>query len=496
MKRDLVIGIDGGTGGVRAFVFDAHGGVAGQGGCAYETQYPAPGHAQQRPEDWLDAAGRSVRAALAGIDPARVAALCAATTSCTVLCCAQDGRALAPAILWMDVRAAAQAGVIAEKTGQALSAELFPCKALWLKENEPALWARTEVLCEYQDYLNHWLTGRWCFSVNTACNWAYNSRRGGFDQAFYRAAGLADALEKVPPRAVRAGETAGVLCPGAAEALGLPAGVPVVQGGIDSSIGMLGMGVARPGAVALMTGSSNLAMAVTPEPLFVNENAVNSGPDFLLEGYYTSVQGQAASGSVLKWFKRELCRDLGGDAFRELDKEAAAVPPGSGGLRVLDYWQGNRVPYNDPYAKGVIAGLTMSATRAQLFRAVMEGVACGTQDLLQAFADKGQAVDCVNVSGGTTRSDLFLQIHADVSGMPFRVTSDYSVALGAGIEAAVAAGWYDAPAQAADAMVHCQKTVLPDPARHAAYKAVLRDYRALYAGMKDKNIFGNERELT
>ena len=136
---------------------------------------------------------------------------------------------------------------------------------------------------------------------------------------------------------MRAGETAGVLCPGAAEALGLPAGVPVVQGGIDSSIGMLGMGVARPGAVALMTGSSNLAMAVTPRPLFVDESAVNSGPDFLLDGYYTSVQGQAASGSVLKWFKRELCRDLGGDAFRELDKEAAAVPPGSGGLRAVSY---------------------------------------------------------------------------------------------------------------------------------------------------------------
>ena len=85
-----------------------------------------------------------------------------------MVCCDGDGRALAPAILWMDVRAASQAAAVAERTGQRLSAELFPCKALWLKEQDPRLWERTLVLCEYQDYLNRWLTGEWCFSVNTA----------------------------------------------------------------------------------------------------------------------------------------------------------------------------------------------------------------------------------------------------------------------------------------------------------------------------------------
>ena len=489
MEREFVIGIDGGTGGVRAFAFDCRGEPAGRGESPYPTQYPAPGFAQQRPEDWLAAVKNSVRQAVEGVGAGRIAALCAATTSCTVVCCDGDGRALAPAILWMDVRAASQAAAVAERTGQRLSAELFPCKALWLKECDPRLWERTQVLCEYQDYLNRWLTGSWCFSVNTACNWGYNSRRGGFDRAFYQALGLEEALEKAPSRAVRAGEPVGSLCPRAAEELGLPAGLPVIQGGIDSSIGMLGMGVARPGTIALMTGSSNLAMAVTEQPLFISPEAVNSGPDFLLEGYYTSVQGQAASGSVLKWFRREFCRDLGEDAFRVLDEEAAAVPPGSSGIRVLDYWQGNRVPHNDPLATGAIAGLTMSATRAQLFRAVMEGVACGTQDLLAAFEEKGQPVEQVRVSGGTTRSDLFLQIHADVSGVPFQVASDYPVALGAAMEAALALGWHPTPARAAEAMVRCPREVAPDPEAHALYRGVLEDYHRLYEGLKNQNLF-------
>ena len=153
---------------MRAFLFDRAGEVLDSGSHAYDTAYPQPGWAEQRPEDWIDAVRGSVKAALSGAAGADVAGLCAATTSCTVVCCDGDGNALAPAILWMDVRASAQMHAVLEQTGQSISAETFLCKALWIKENRPDLWARTRVLCEYQDYLNHWLTGEWCFSANTA----------------------------------------------------------------------------------------------------------------------------------------------------------------------------------------------------------------------------------------------------------------------------------------------------------------------------------------
>ena len=483
--RDLLIGVDGGTGGIRAFVFDAAGTVLGSAGAPYETAYPKSGWAEQKAEDWWQSTCDGVRAAMAeaGVGPERIAAICGATTSCTVLACTKDGEALAPAILWMDVRAAKQREKILHLTGQSLNAEHFPCKILWMKEEAPEIYEKADLLCEYQDYWNYKLTGKWCFSVNTTCNWGYDKRKGDFDRAFYRTVGLEDALEKLPPVAVCAGEVVGKLTEKAAAELGLDTGVTVVQGGIDASIGMLGMGVAEPGAIALMTGSSNLAMAVTRTHFFGAPDAINLGPDFLLDGYYTSVQGQVSTGSILRWFKREFCRDMGDSALAALDKLAADVPCGAEGLLVLDYWQGNRVPHEDADVRGMIYGLSMNTTREMIFRAVMEGVACGTEDLLQAFRDKGNSVDRVCISGGTTRSDLFLQIHADVSGVPFEVTSDYSVALGSAICAGKGVGLFSSLKEGAEKMVHFRKTVYPNMDNHRIYKDVLKKYRAMYPAL-------------
>ncbi len=480
--RDLLIGVDGGTGGIRAFIFDTAGTVLGSASVPYETAYPQSGWAEQCAEDWWTATCEGVHGAMkaAGVDASRIAAICGATTSCTVLACRKDGEALAPAILWMDVRAVKQREKIQRLSGQNLNVEHFPCKVLWMKEELPAVYEKADLLCEYQDYWNYRLTGKWCFSVNTTCNWGYDKRKGDFDRNFYRTIGLEDALEKLPPVAVSAGETIGMLSADAAKALGLDTGVLVVQGGIDSSIGMLGMGVAEPGAIALMTGSSNLAMAVTKTHFFGAPDAVNLGPDFLLDGYYTSVQGQVSTGSILRWFRREFCRDMGEDALAELDKLAAAIPCGANGLMVLDYWQGNRVPHEDADIRGLIYGLSMNTTREMIFRAVMESVAYGTEDLLEAFRQKGSVIERVCISGGTTRSDLFLQIHADVSGVPFEVTSDYSVALGSAICAGKAAGLFATLKEGADKMVHFQKVVQPNMENHRIYRQLQKNYRALY----------------
>jgi ribulose kinase len=155
-----------------------------------------------------------------GAKPEQIAALCAATTSCTVMTCGKDGSTDDNALLWMDVRAAQQAKAILDATGEAPSAEHFPSKALWIKQNQPERWAKAEVLCEYQDWMNYRLTGRWCFSVNTAINWGYNKRKGGFYRDFYAKFGMEDTFDKMPAEAVCAGEKsavflrAGRLCAG------------------------------------------------------------------------------------------------------------------------------------------------------------------------------------------------------------------------------------------------------------------------------------------
>ncbi len=485
--RELLIGLDGGTGGMRAFVFDKQGNVLGSADAPYETVYPQSGWAEQRPADWWQATCTSLRQAMekANVTADRVAALCAATTSCTVMTCGKDGSTDDNALLWMDVRATQQAKAILDATGEAPSAEHFPSKALWIKQNQPERWAKAEVLCEYQDWMNYRLTGRWCFSVNTACNWGYNKRKGGFYTDFYNKCGLEDAFEKMPAEAVCAGEKVGYLTAEAAAQLGLDTEVMVAQGGIDASIGMLGMGVNKPGTAAMMTGSSNLVMAATTKPVFCSEESFNAGPDFLLEGCYTSVQGQVSTGSILRWFRREFARDLDEkECFKLLDKAAAEIEIGAGGLTLLDYWQGNRTPYNDADVRGMVYGLSMSTTREAIFRAVLEGIACGTEDMLEQFRKAGCPVEELYVSGGTTRSPLFMQIHADVSGIPMKITSDYSVALGSAVCAAHTAGFYTTIPEAVEKMVRPAGTVLPDPDRHAAYKPVLERYRGIYAALR------------
>lgn len=209
----------------------------------------------------------------AGIAPADVAALCVDTTCCTVVALDAAGAALRPALLWMDMRSAPQAARVAATGDPALavngagagpvSAEWMVPKALWLKEHEPQVFAAARHICEYQDFLNLRLTGRMCASVNNAsARWHYSTRTG-WPEGLLRALGLGELLAKWPAEVVALGEAVGGLTAAAAAHLGLPEGTPVAQGGADAFVGMVGLGVLKPGQMALLTGSSHLHLGCT-----------------------------------------------------------------------------------------------------------------------------------------------------------------------------------------------------------------------------------------
>jgi ribulose kinase len=176
---------------------------------------------------------------------------------------------------------------------------------------------------------------------------------------------------------------------------------------------------------------------------------------------------------------------MGDDAFSRLDSMAAGIPPGSGGLIALDYMQGNRIPYNDPDVRGLIYGLSMQTSREQIYRALMESIAFGTEDMLEAFRLKGERIDLITVSGGAVRSGVFLSIYADVCGVQLRVSSDYSVALGSAVCAARASGTYSSLRSAADHMVSFGKIIEPDAERYRVYRNFLAKYRTLYPAIRD-----------
>jgi ribulose kinase len=291
---------------------------------------------------------------------------------------------------------------------------------------------------------------------------------------------MEEILDKWPPRVVAPGEVIGTLTAKAAEEIGLPRSVKVVQGGADALIGMIGLGVAKPGQLALITGSSHLQFGVTEAPLHA-PGVWGAYADIVYPGRYIVEGGQTSTGSIINW----LGRLTGGLDFAELNARAAALEPGSDGLIVQDHFQGNRTPYTDPLSRGAILGLTLAHEKHHIFRAIMEGIGFGTRAILDAFRRAGYASDEMTVGGGASASDLWMQIHADTSGLPIRIpASPDAPSTGSAVLAAHGAGHFASIDEGIAAMVRPGRMVEPDPRNAARYDEIYQRYLKLYPAAK------------
>ena len=498
-----VIGIDAGTEALKAGLFTLQGQLVASGQASYATRFPRSGWAEQEPDDWWNALVLAVRACLAAapqVQPEEIIGVSADATCCTMLPMRRDGTHLRPALLWMDVRAADQARRIFATGHPALryclagvNAEWMPPKMLWLKENEPQTWDAAEVLVEFTDWIAYKLTGRFALSISTTAHrWFYHVPSGGWQPDFFAAIGLEGIEHKFPADVLRIGEVVGLLSAEAAATLGLPAGIPVAANGADAFIGMLGQGVTSPGDLGLITGSSNVLTTLSATEVHF-PGIFGAFPESLIPGLAPVEGGQVSTGSILNWFKRNFARDVeaeaaarGLSAYQLLDNEAAQAPPGSEGLIVLDSFQGNRTPHTDSSARGMVWGLSLQTSRGHLFRALMEGIAYGTQDILEAFARNNVPVARVIASGGATRSPLFMQIYADVLGKPVYTTRQPEACmLGSAVVAAMGAGAYPTLVEASRHMVEEATVTQPDPERHAAYRFYTQKFQETYPSMKD-----------
>jgi ribulose kinase len=393
----------------------------------------------------------------------------------------------------MDVRAAEQAAQVAASGDAALrvnsashgpvSAEWMIPKALWLRQHEPAVFERAMYICEFQDYLNFRLTGRMVGSVsNTSARWHHNAAADGPPLSLLARLGLEALADKWPQIILPLGAVIAGLTSAAAAHLGLPAGTPVAQGGPDAFIAMVGLGVVRPEGLAFITGSSHLHLGLSRTP-FQGQGIWGTYRNAVLPGLHVVEGGQTSTGSVINWFKQLLGAEV---TYDQLNTAAAQLPPGAEGVVVLDHFQGNRTPYTDPNSRGVIAGLTLKHGPAHIFRAMLEGIAFGTELILESMRANGFAVAEATVCGGATRSELWLQIHADVSGIPLHVTAvPEAPALGSAILAAVGAGWFDDIPTAAASMVKVVRTIEPHVQRHEAYQEPYQAYKDSYPALRD-----------
>ena len=496
-----VIGIDGGTESIRVGLFDLRGNLLLSGSKPYETYHPQSGWAEQDPEAWWTSL-REAMADLLGdaqVDTGEIKGIAADTTCCTVVFLDRNMKPLRNALLWMDVRAAKEARFIADSGHSALkynghgnvSAEWMPCKALWVKRNEPDLFKKAAVVCEYQDFINYRLTGQKTASINNASvRWYYDDENGGFPTSFYEAIELGDLLNKFPPKVLDMEQPVGRLTREAASQLGLKEGTVVAEGGADAFVGMVGLNVIEPGRLAFITGSSHLHLGMASKA-FHAKGIFGTYPNAVLRGQYTVEGGQISTGSILKWFKTHFLKSQAMEAqnlnkglYQMMDEKAQKVPVGSEGLIVLDSFQGNRTPLVDPNLRGAIWGLSLRHTSEHVFRAILEGIAYGTEFIFRQFKEAGYETKEIYACGGPTRSRLWMQIHADVSGVPIAIPKVQDAPLlGSAILATVASGLYPTVKEAAENMVTISRQVEPDKTAHETYRFYVDRYIDTYDRM-------------
>ncbi|MDK2896697.1 MAG: hypothetical protein PWP04_817 [Candidatus Atribacteria bacterium] len=504
MSSEYVLGIDAGTEGIRSGIFDLEGNMLGFGSHPYKTYHKYQGWAEQRVGEWKESLIKSIVEAirLSEIEPKQVIAIGFDATCCSVVFFDENNEPTRDPIIWMDVRSSEEAEFIESIDDPArgyngyskVSPEWFPCKVLWVKKNQPEVYKKSKVVAEYTDWINFELTGVWTLGINTvSVRGYYDNERGGFPKEFYKKMGLEDVFEKLPTRVLKLGEISGRLKKEVADKTGLSEGIPVAQGGADAFVAVIGLNALNPGQLAYITGSSNLLLGAS-DRRFHAQGLFGTYPDAVIDGIYSIEGGQISTGSVLKWFTTNFInRKIEDEAskkglgvYQYMDEQAERLPPGSEGVIVLEHWQGNRTPYVDPYSKGVIRGLSLRHTPAHIYRAIMEAVAYGTEIILKVMRNNNFAVSEIIACGGTTKSELWPQIYADVTGLPIKKTATAeAAALGSAILGAVAASKYNDVREAANKMVKFKETIFPNGQANKDYGFWVEQYENTYLALKD-----------
>jgi xylulokinase len=478
----LLLGIDVGTTGVRAAAFDGKGRLAADASEACPHSTPAPGRAEADPETWWHAVKTTCKRVVAQVGAEAVAAVGITGQAPTALLVDDACKPLGPAVLWLDVRAAAEAKALdatlgpggAESIGgNRMHAYFLGPKLAWLRAHEAGTLGRAAYVLQSHAFVGMCLTGEAACDASTAmlCAPLFDARAGTWSEIGARAVGVPLA---VLPRIAKAHDVLGRVTREAAASTGLREGTPVVAGGGDFAASALGVGVTSDGQACLMLGTAGNLLMPMREPRFdprlINSHHVGSSSWLALGG--------TLCGAALEWFRRACAP---GVAWEQLEAEAGAIDVGAGGVVMLPYLQGERTPVWDEQARGAFFGLELTHGRGHLVRALFEGIALGFADCLAVARDAGTQVQEAIAANGAGKSALLRQTLADAMGIPVAWSNDRGATVwGAAILAGLGTGAFPGdrvPHVAGDGPTHRHA---PDPRAHEGLMRVMERRSAFY----------------
>jgi len=487
------LGIDIGTFESKGVIVDASGNVVASAAKPHKMLVPRPGWAEHRPkQDWWGDFTAICKQMLAesGIAPASIRAVGTSAIGPCMLPVDEQGEALSNAVLYgVDTRAAVEIGEldatigrgrILERCGNALTSQSIGPKILWLRKNRPEIFRKAAKIVTSTTYLVQKLTGECVIDHYSAANFSplYLLDRQGWSTE------LAPDIIEIErlPRVVWTTDVAGHVTAGAARATGLAKGTPVIAGTIDAGAEALSVGVVNPGDMMVMYGSTIFTILLSRER--IGDARLWYAPWLFPKGH-ASMAGLATSGTLTHWFRDVAARELDrGGALVELAKEAEASPPGAKGLVMLPYFSGERTPIHDPHAKGMIFGLNLTHGRADLYRALLEGIAFGTNHIIETYREIGHLPKKLLAVGGGTKNSVWSQATSDVSGLGQSVSAKtMGASYGDAFLAAVGVG--DLEKGEIIAWNPEERRIVPRRGYRAVYDRQYRIFKELYGRNRD-----------
>jgi xylulokinase len=506
MAGKYLVGVDIGTTGAKGIIFDFKGNIIASGYFEYSCEFPRPNWVEQDVdfivEKAMDATAKAV--ADGGINTDDVAAISFSAQRCCTVFVDRDDKLVRPMISWQDNRAVGEFEAIKESIGPddyyditslPINTTWMISKILWLRNNEPDNWKKTAKVVQLQDYaLKAWGAEEFLEDMSDAgFSGLWDPYKPGWSDELLS---LFDIPPSMFPKVVGSGTPAGSLSETAARRTGLKPGTPLVVGAGDQNSAAVGAGIVKKGFMSVSLGTGGLAAVFLDTP-FRDPGRMSMVTNHAIEGRWQLEGLQAGAASVYKWFRDELAGvekayagQTGKDVYEILNEIIDGVPPGAKGLVMLPYFASATTPRWNPYARGVVAGMSFAHDKACLARAFMEGITLEIKDMLQAMLASGVQVDNVHILGGPTKSKLWNQMQADMYNRPVKTLKITDAApLGAAICGGVGIGEFKDIAQGAECMVNTADTYDPNPKTAGLYDELYEIFCKMYSGLEEKGVF-------
>lgn len=478
-----VIGIDLGTSAVKALLVDQQGIVHREVSKPYPLIQIKSGYSEQNPDAWVEQTWQALSELTTGIEASSIEGISFSGQMHGMVLLNEEGRWIRPAILWNDTRTSEQCREIEQLAGDEVRSitknpilEGFTLpKLLWVKKYEPEQFAEAKTFLLPKDYVRYRLTGELHMDYSDAAGTLL------LDVVNKQWSTMLCERFNVPlslcPPLVESHAEVGTVLPEAAKATGLSPNTKVFAGGADNACGAVGAGILAEGMTLCSIGTSGVILTYQADKGKEYSGNIHYFNHAKEDAYY-AMGVTLAAGYSLNWYKQNFASQL---SYEELFAEVKTVPPGARGLLFTPYLAGERTPHGDGQIRGSFIGMDASHTRAEFTAAVLEGITYSLMQSLEAFREAGRKVDTIVSIGGGAKSDLWLQMQADIfSAKVLKLESEQGPGLGAAMIAAYGSGWFDSLEQCAHSFIKHKETYHPQPENTERYEKAYQIYKDIY----------------